>query len=82
MSLFKDDWGFAAGDTIRVYPRYGGGGPNPFTFGIAKQEPRYVGVSEIKQDVTFFMEQDDVWFLEGKSLLIDAQNGEISFQFD
>lgn len=81
ISLFKTEWGFAGGDHIRVYPRYGGGGPNPYMIGIAKQEPRYVGVSAVNQDITFFMEQDDVWFLGGKDLLIDTKDGEIAFQF-
>lgn len=81
IALYQKEWNFKAGDRIRIYPRYGGGGANPFSVGIAKSAPTDAALTATAEDVLFFMERDDVWLLEGGDLTIDAKGGEIVYEF-
>ncbi|MCI3923015.1 Fe-S cluster assembly protein HesB [Paenibacillus sp. TRM 82003] len=81
IALYRNEWDFKSGDRIRIYPRYGGGGANPFSIGIAKSAPADAALTATIEGVTFFMERDDVWLLEGSDLRIDAKGGEIVYEF-
>lgn len=81
IALYKKEWDFKAGDRIRIYPRYGGGGANPFSIGIAKTSPADAALSAEAEGVVFFMERDDVWLLEGGDLRIDVKGGEIVYEY-
>lgn len=80
LSCLKEEWGFEAGESIRVYVRYAGGGGEPYALGITRAIP--VGGGGIRTDaggIVFFMEESDLWFLEERDLVIDAKGDEIQF---
>ncbi|MFB9278900.1 HesB/YadR/YfhF family protein [Cohnella cellulosilytica] len=81
LSCFKGEWGIAAGETVRVFVRYVSGGELPFAFGITRDTPIDAAVTTVADQVTFYMESKDVWFLEGRSLRIDCLGEDIVFQF-
>lgn len=80
LSCFKGEWGFEDGEVIRVFVRYVSGGETPFAFGITRDTPLDAAVTTVADELTFYMESKDVWFLEGKSLKIDARGEDIVFQ--
>ena len=80
VALFKKEWDFVEGDQIRLYPRYSGGGADPFSVGVAKMKPRYPQLTCTADGSFFFIERDDVWLLDGKETLrIDARDGEMVY---
>lgn len=81
LAVFQQEWNFVSGDQVRIFVRYSGGGADAFAFGIIKDEPIRPGISTVKEGITFYMEENDVWYLEGKSLTLDTNNKEdIMFQ--
>jgi len=85
MTCFKEEWGFKPGDFGRIFIRYGGCSTvqSSFSLGIAKEEPREIGLSTTQDGITFYMEKDDVWYMDGKDLIIDFDKDvdEIVFQY-
>lgn len=76
---FQTEWGFESGDQVRVFVRYGGGGSDPFTFGITREKPFRAALTDQHEGIEFFMEEGDTWMLEEGDLTIDLQRGEIAF---
>ncbi|MGG0815791.1 iron-sulfur cluster biosynthesis family protein [Paenibacillus alvei] len=77
---FLADWGFTAGDQVRIYVRYSGfSASGPYSFGIMKDSPQYPAVTEVVNGITFFMEQNDVWFLDNRELTLDEKDEDIVF---
>jgi len=81
LSCFKGEWGFDDGEVIRVFVRYVSGGEAPFALGITRDTPMDAAVRTEAERLTFYMERNDVWFLEGRSLKIDCEGENIVFQF-
>jgi len=81
LSCFKGEWGFSDGECIRIFVRYVSGGETPFAFGITRDTPLDAAVITEADLITFYMENKDVWFLDGKSLKIDCQGENIVFDF-
>ncbi|MEI7026800.1 HesB/YadR/YfhF family protein [Paenibacillus sp. y28] len=78
---FLNEWGYQAGDCIRLYVRYAGeGGNEPFRLGIAKDVPYEAGISAQTGKMTFYMESSDMWFLDGKTLTVDCRGEDIEFR--
>ena len=81
VQLFQEEWDFQAGDEIRIYPRYSGGGGDAFGVGVAKMKPRFPGLVYEAEGITFFIEKDDLWLLNDKETFrITARNGEIFYE--
>jgi len=81
----KEDWDFTAGEFVKVYVRYAGGGGDPYKIGILKERPDAslddsadVAVTSAG-DITFYMFADYHWILEGGDLTIDAEGEELQF---
>lgn len=79
IACFNKEWGFNAGDKIRIFVRYSGGGEDAFAFGIMKANPLYPAITIVAQDVTFFIEANDLWYLDGKDLTLDCHGEDIVF---
>ncbi|GIP37155.1 hypothetical protein J31TS4_04350 [Paenibacillus sp. J31TS4] len=77
---FVQEWDFRKGDRIRIFVRYVSGGEEPFAFGITPDEPVQAALSTVADDLTFFMEEKDIWFLENRDLTLDAREDMILFQ--
>ncbi|MGZ9584538.1 HesB/YadR/YfhF family protein [Paenibacillus marinisediminis] len=77
---FKTEWGFEQGDDIRIFVRYSGFSKSgPYSFGIMKDSPREPATMTQTGGLTFYMEQNDLWFLDEKELTIDEEHEEIVF---
>jgi len=80
-SWYKTEMGLVDGDFVRIYVRLGGcGSVHPgLSLGVIKDKPRRIGLSEAVDGITFFMEEDNLWYLENKELRIsfDAKYEEI-----
>lgn len=81
VDCLKHEWDFVAGESVRVYVRYQSGGESPLALGIQKAQPGREPVALRREagGIDFFMEERDVWFLEGKSLTIDATGPDVRF---
>ncbi|WP_100010862.1 HesB/YadR/YfhF family protein [Lentibacillus sediminis] len=65
------------GDThVRFYVRYGGFGGNipGFSLGVGRRAPEEIHTSTTVEGVTFFIEQNDAWYFEGKDLKINLNH--------
>ena len=60
------------GDHVRIFVRLGGSGSvQPgYSLGIMKDIPRNPGLLHVVEGITFYMEADNLWFLEDKALVI------------
>ncbi|PYI51822.1 HesB/YadR/YfhF family protein [Paenibacillus flagellatus] len=77
VDCFTREWGIREGDRLRIFVRYAGGGEDAFAFGITRDVPRDPAIAATAGGISFFMEQQDVWYLEGRSLTIDCEAEEI-----
>lgn len=86
LSWFREEWGTKAGDSIRFFVRYGGVSTvqDSFSMGIAKEEPNEIGISTVEDGTTFYMEKDELWYMNGKGLIVDyrPETDEVEFKLD
>jgi uncharacterized protein YneR len=75
LNWFKEECGYSRGDFVRFFARYGGCGSiqSAFSLGLNKEEPKEMGISTQEDGITFYMEQDDVWYLNEKDLVVDYE---------
>lgn len=68
---YKNELGEMNAKYVRFFPRYGGvGGLIPgFSIGINFDEPEHIFASYETKGITFFIEQSDAWYFEGKNEL-------------
>lgn len=81
VDCLKHEWDFVDGESVRVYVRYQSGGSSPLVLGIQKEQPgrEQIALRQEAGGMLFYMEERDVWYLEGKSLTIDAQGPDVLF---
>lgn len=84
-SWYKDELDLKEQTSIRFFVRYGGiGGQVPgFSLGISEAEPENLHTSTNMNGIIFFIEEDDLWYFEGKDLIItlDEQLQEPRFTY-
>lgn len=72
--------------SLRFFVRYGGiGGLIPgFSLGINIEEPKIIHTSVTKNDIQFFIEEEDAWYFENKDLVITFNEniGEPQFTYE
>eukprot|EP01122_Echinamoeba_exundans_P011116 TRINITY_DN4312_c0_g1_i1.p3 TRINITY_DN4312_c0_g1~~TRINITY_DN4312_c0_g1_i1.p3 ORF type:complete len:111 (-),score=9.70 TRINITY_DN4312_c0_g1_i1:339-671(-) len=83
---YKKELDLQAGTFVRFFPRYSsGGGLHPgFSLGISVEEPREAGLTERSEEVTFFMEEQDLWYLNGYTLRVKYEESldDISYIYE
>lgn len=83
---FKREFQLNAGDYVRFYVRYGGmNGPgNGFSLGVSVTPPVNIGEKTVVDDITFYVEQDDLWICKEAPLTIrhNEKTDEIEFIYD
>lgn len=83
---YKSQLELKQGDHVRIYVRLGGcGSVHPgLSLGVMQDEPREIGIEHVAEGIHFFMEKDNLWYLEEKSLHIsfDAANEEIMMNIE
>lgn len=85
IAWFEEEWGIEQGKHVRFFARYGGSSTvqEGFSLGIAVEEPRDAALSTVIKGIMFYMEKDDLWYLNDKSMTVDfdARKNEIVFDF-
>ncbi|MCM3713469.1 iron-sulfur cluster biosynthesis family protein [Halalkalibacter oceani] len=67
------------GDTLRLYVRVGGVGSGGFSVGVMKERPQPTSYLVEKEDVTFFVNEDDFWYLDGMVIDYEEDSGYLDF---
>ena len=82
---FKREMDLEAGDTIRFYARYGGSSlfHEAFSLGMNREQPHSIGIKTVIDGVTFYIEQDDLWFFNEHSLVVsvDEKLDELHYEY-
>lgn len=70
---YKKEMSLDQGANIRFFVRYGGNCTiHPgFSLGISNEDPIDAGVEAIKDGIRYFIEEDDLWYFEGKNLKVE-----------
>lgn len=80
---FKQEMDAKEGDYLRFFARYGGCSTvqSGFSLGMSKESPRTMGISAVADGITFFVEEEDLWYLDNRDLTVDydPQLGELTF---
>src|SRR3954451_16422485 len=83
---YQDEMELKAGDFVRYYARYGGSTAvqQGFSIGISTEEPIDMGTQTIKNEITFYVEEKDLWYFDNHDLLIEfnSKMGEPEFHFE
>ncbi|WLR43433.1 HesB/YadR/YfhF family protein [Bacillus carboniphilus] len=63
---YKEEFDLKEGDSLRFFPRLGGCSDvqKGFSLGVGIEKPSDIGVKETKNDILFFLEQKDLWYLD------------------
>ncbi len=81
---YKEEMALMEGDHLRLFVRLGGCGSvlPGLSLGIMRDEPREPGVETQVEGVHFYMEQDQLWYLDNRDLHIsfDAATEEIKME--
>lgn len=81
---YKEQLQLESGEYVRIYVRLGGcGSVHPgLSLGVTKDTPLDIGLEHVTEDVHFYIEKDNLWYLENKDLTIsfDAATEEVSMK--
>lgn len=82
-SWFKRELALNHGDYIRLFPRYSsGGGLHPgFSLGIAVEPPVAPGDQTEQEGIVFYIEEQDLWYMEGYDLAIAYHEAEDDIEY-
>jgi uncharacterized protein YneR len=69
---YKNELNLKEGDFLRFFVRYGGCSnvQKGFSLGVSNDTPVNPGVKVEQSGIQFFIEEDDLWYFDGKSLNI------------
>ncbi|MGE7673092.1 HesB/YadR/YfhF family protein [Lysinibacillus sp. NPDC094403] len=85
LQWFKQEMEVESGYTIRFYARYGGSSPfhEGFSLGMTREEPINIGVKTVIDDVTYYIDEKDLWFFNDHNLNVDvdATNDELIYEY-
>ena len=82
---FKEEMELEQGNYVRFYARYGGSSPfhEAFSLGMNREQPHSIGIQTIIDGITFYIEQDDLWFFNEHSLVVsvDEKLNELHYEY-
>lgn len=85
LDWFKEEMEVVPGDSIKFFARYGGVSTlhDGFSLGVTKEEPDEVSIEVQHNDVRYYMENRDIWFLLGHELHVnvDPELGELIYSY-
>ncbi|WP_017727504.1 HesB/YadR/YfhF family protein [Halalkalibacterium ligniniphilum] len=83
---FKDEFEIEGEQYIRFFARYGGCGSiqSGFSLGISLDIPKEIGAKEEIDNITFYVEKEDLWYFKGYDIKVkySRKHGEIEFVYD
>ena len=70
---YKEELQLQRGDLVRFFARYGGCSTvqKGFSLGVHKEKPIDAAVTLEIDGITFFIEQNDTWYFDGRDLYIE-----------
>ncbi|WP_087971446.1 HesB/YadR/YfhF family protein [Oceanobacillus rekensis] len=73
---YKEELEIDTTEELRFFVRYGGvGGKIPgFSLGVKKDRPQSLHTSKTVEDITFYIEDSDIWYFEDSDLDIEFDN--------
>ena len=81
---YKDEMDLKEDDFLRLFVRVYGGHPDVhpnFSLGVSKESPRAMAISHQCEGITFYLSEEDEWFLEKHHLSLTLSNDEVDFIF-
>ncbi|MGO0059985.1 HesB/YadR/YfhF family protein [Brevibacillus fluminis] len=85
IAWFEEEWGLEKGKHVRFFARYGGSSTvqDGFSLGVAVEEPRDAALGTEVNGILFYVEKDDIWYLNEKNMTVDfdAKKNEIMYDF-
>ncbi|OEC01474.1 hypothetical protein GY31_14425 [Lysinibacillus sphaericus] len=84
LQWFKNEMEVEKGDSIRFYARYGGSSPfhEGFSLGMTREEPIEIGVQTVVDDVTYYIDEKDLWFFNDYNLHVDVDEQLHELKYD
>ncbi|QKY69121.1 HesB/YadR/YfhF family protein [Lentibacillus sp. CBA3610] len=72
---YKEEFDLDDQSYLRFFVRYGFGGQIPgFSLGVSNDTPDDIYASKVKAGITFFVENKDAWYFDGKDLTIQLDD--------
>ena len=70
---YKTELDLAEGQYVRFFARYGGTSTiqSGFSLGISTEEPVDVGALTEQDGISFYIEEKDLWYFDGRDLSIE-----------
>lgn len=70
---YKNELGLSSRDYVRFFARYGGSSTiqTGFSLGISTETPVDVGALTETEGITFYIEEEDLWYFDGHNLRIE-----------
>ncbi|QPC46473.1 HesB/YadR/YfhF family protein [Mangrovibacillus cuniculi] len=82
---FKHEMEVKANETVRFFVRYGGASTlhTGFSLGVTKEDPINIGYSTEIDNVTYFIEEKDLWYFKDHNLHVsfDDKWNEPSYEY-
>lgn len=78
-ALYIEEIPLSKGDSLRLYVRVGGIGSGGFSVGVIKDEPTTSSYKIEKNGVTFFITEDDFWYMDGMTIDYKEDLGYLDF---
>ncbi|ANB58943.1 iron-sulfur cluster biosynthesis family protein [Anoxybacillus sp. B7M1] len=73
LAWYKEELDLREGDSIRFFARYGGCSTvqKGFSLGMEKSVPSDPKAQTTIDGITFFVEDNDIWYFDGHDLIVD-----------
>ncbi|MGG3470498.1 HesB/YadR/YfhF family protein [Neobacillus pocheonensis] len=70
---YKEELNLKNGDFVRFFVRYGGCSTvqSGFSLGVSTEEPVDIGAKTAMDDITFYIEEKDLWYFDDHDLFIN-----------
>jgi uncharacterized protein YneR len=83
---FKEEVGLEEGSAVKFYPQAYGSSPVQESFALAftiDNDLKEVAVHTVSDDITFFIEDSDLWFFNGHDLYVEYNqaNDELEYKY-
>lgn len=80
VQLYKKEMGLKEGDALRLYVRVGGCGSGGFSVGVTKDQPSPTSYIQTIEGISFFVEEEDFWYLNGMTIGFDPDLQFVTFE--
>ncbi|WP_315970018.1 HesB/YadR/YfhF family protein [Bacillus massilinigeriensis] len=86
LQWFKEEVGLEKGNKVRFYTQIYGTSPIQEGYALAftiDNDSRNAAVSTVLDDITFFIEESDLWFFNGHDLYVEYNdaNDEVEYKY-